>query len=139
LDGDVSQFFAPFSQFNEENNLLESNAIATAVHSWEDWTFVVRGRYFGEYSVAQRPPSGLSIDGSVFESQTFDPELYVDLEAAYQFNDALRFTVGARNAFDEYPDEVRLSQLDTRGRIYNSGSLVPWTGGFWYGRIDFNI
>lgn len=138
LDGDVSQFFSPFSQFNFENNLLESNAIVTANHTFEDWTFVARARYFGEYSVAQRP-TAQSIDASDFDTQTFDPQIYIDLEAAYQLNDNFRFTLGARNAFDEYPDEIRLPQLDTRGRIYHSGSLVPWTGGFWYGRVDFSL
>ncbi|MFT6094136.1 MAG: iron complex outermembrane receptor protein, partial [Pseudohongiellaceae bacterium] len=108
-------------------------------HRFNDFTFVARGRFFGEYSVAQRPSSGVSIDGSIFESQTFDPELYIDLEGQYQFNDKLRFTVGARNAFDEYPDEIRLSQLDTRGRIYHSGSPLPWAGGYYYGRVDFSL
>jgi len=139
LDGNVSEFFAPFSQFNFEEGDLESNAIATATHRFGDFTFVGRGRWFGEYSVAQRPGADVSIDGSVFESQTFDPTLYIDLEGAYQFNDSLRFTVGARNAFDEYPDEIRLDQLDTRGRIYHSGSPMPWQGGYYYGRIDLSL
>ncbi len=139
LDGNVSAFFSPFSQFNFEEGNLESNAIATATHRFGDFTFVGRGRWFGEYSAAQRPGANVSIDGSVFESQTFDPTLYIDLEGAYQFNESLRFTVGARNAFDEYPDEVRLDQLDTRGRIYNSGSPQPWQGGYYYGRVDFSL
>jgi iron complex outermembrane receptor protein len=139
LEGNVSEFFAPFSQFNFENNLLESNAIVTATHSFGDFTFVARGRYFGEYSVSQRPDQGSSIDGTEFQTQTFDPELYIDLEGTYQFNERLRFTIGARNAFDEYPDEIRLPQSDTRGRIYNSGSLVPWAGGYYYGRINFSL
>lgn len=139
LDGNVSAFFAPFSQFNFEENNLQSNLIATAIHRFSDFTFVARGRYFGEYSAAQRPGANVSIDGSVFETQTFDPELYVDLEGAYQFNDAVRFTIGARNAFDEYPDPILLDQSATRGRIYNSGSLVPWQGGYYYGRVDFSL
>lgn len=139
LDGNVSAFFAPFSQFNFEENNLQSNVIATAVHRFSDFTFLARGRYFGEYSVAQRPGANISIDGSVFETQTFDPELYIDLEGAYQFNDSLRFTIGARNALDEYPDPILLNQSATRGRIYNSGSLVPWQGGYYYGRIDFSL
>jgi iron complex outermembrane receptor protein len=139
LEGNVSQFFSPFSQFNFEENPLRSNTITSATHRFNDFTFVARGRFFGEYSVAQRPSSGVSIDGSIFESQTFDPELYIDLEGQYQFNDKLRFTVGARNAFDEYPDEIRLSQLDTRGRIYHSGSPLPWAGGYYYGRVDFSL
>lgn len=139
LQGNVSEFFSPFSQFNFEETPLASNAIATATHRFEDWVLTARGRYFGEYSQAQRPSSGTSIDGSIFESQTFDPELYVDLEAQYQFNERFRFTLGARNAFDEYPDEIGLSQAATRGRIYNSGSLVPWAGGYYYGRVDFSL
>ena len=100
---------------------------------------MARGRLFGEYSQAQRPAAGTSIDGSVFESQTFDPELYVDLEGQYQFNEQVRITLGARNAFDEYPDPITLNQSATRGRIYNSGSDVPWAGGYYYGRIDFSL
>jgi iron complex outermembrane receptor protein len=139
LEGNVSQFFAPFSQFNFEEGPLQSNAIVTAMHRYQDWMFTARGRYFGEYSQAQRPGAGVSIDGSVFESQTFDPELYIDFEGQYQFNERLRFTLGARNIFDEYPDEITLNQSATRGRIYNSGSLVPWAGGYYYGRVDFSL
>jgi iron complex outermembrane recepter protein len=139
LDGNVSAFFSPYSQFNFEDGILESNAIATAVHRYSDFTFVARGRWFGEYGLAQRPAAGVSIDGSVFDSQTFGSTLYVDLEGAYQFNDKLRFTVGARNAFDEYPDRVTLNQAATRGRIYHSGSPQPWEGGYYYGRVDFSL
>lgn len=139
LEGNVSQFFAPFSQFNFEEGPLQSNTILTATHRFQDWTFVGRGRLFGEYSQAQRPAAGTSIDGSVFQSQTFDPELYIDLEGQYQFNEAVRLTLGARNAFDEYPDPITLNQSATRGRIYNSGSDVPWAGGYYYGRIDFSL
>lgn len=139
LQGNVSQFFSPFSRFNFEDGILGSNAITTATHRFNDFTIVARGRWFGEYSSAQRPGAAVSIDGSVFETQTFGSELYIDLEGQYRFNDNLRFTIGARNAFDEFPDEIRLNQLATRGRIYNSGSLVPWQGGYYYGRVDFSL
>ncbi|MEE4298738.1 MAG: TonB-dependent receptor [Pseudomonadales bacterium] len=139
LEGDVSQFFAPFSQFNFENDLLESNAILTATHRYEDFTVVARARYFGEYSLAQRPDSGNPTNSPVFDTQTFDPEVYFDLEGAYQINESIRLTIGARNIFDEYPDEISLDQLATRGRIYNSGSLVPWQGGYYYGRINLSL
>lgn len=133
IDGDASAFFADWSQFNFENTPLESNAIATATHRFQDLTVVARARYFGEYSQAQRPVGG------VFDTQTFDPEVYFDLEGSYRINEKIRVTVGARNIFDEYPDKIELNQLATRGRIYNSGSLVPWQGGYYYGRLNFSL
>ena len=44
-------------------------------------------------------------------------------------NDNWKFTLGARNIFDTYPDKVdRIASNNDAccGRDYNSGMIIPW-------------
>ena len=48
-------------------------------------------------------------------------------------NETLDLTLGARNIFDEYPDEGEIGETCC-GRIYRSDSIVDWQGGYYYAR-----
>ena len=83
---------------------------------------MLRGRYFGEYKNTS--------NATLANTQTFDPNLYVDLELSYTFMDNYRVTLGGQNIFDQFPDK---GQFETCcGRIYRSDSIPDWQGQLWY-------
>ena len=83
-------------------------------------------------------PANLAAGNTVFEVQELQSEVLFDLEAQYAFSDDLTLAVGARNVFDEYPDEGEFRLRETsNGRIYRSDSIVDWQGGFYYGKIKY--
>ena len=116
----VSEFLDNEDLFDFENAQPEFRAILSAVHTVGAFTITGRASYFGEYENSQE----------------------VDLEGAYQINDMLRVTVGGRNIFDEFPDELNeaIGQRDQCcGRIYDSGTVLPWQGGYYYLRLNVDF
>jgi iron complex outermembrane receptor protein len=66
--------------------------------------------------------------------------MFFDLEANYRFNDNWRISAGARNIFDAYPDEIdKVMNDDCCGRRYDSGSYVPWQGGYYFARVSVSF
>ena len=60
-------------------------------------------------------------------------------KAPIALNENFRVSVGGRNIFDEFPDEIDRTVNDNDyccGRVYASGSIVPWQGGYWYLRFN---
>lgn len=124
----------PEAEYDLENQLPETRWNATAIHSFGAFSIVGRLRYFGEWSDSDNT-SPLSI-------QDYDAVVFFDLEGSWQINDMLRATIGGRNLFDEYPDQVDRIASDNDyccGRLYPSTSVVDWQGGYYYARlrIDF--
>ena len=82
----------------------------------------------------------LDQSGGVFTGfQTFKPVVFWDLEGTYRFNEEnFALSLGGRNIFDEYPDEidrVRGHNDQCCGRKYSSATFVPWQGGYYYARL----
>lgn len=50
---------------------------------------------------------------------------------AYSFTEELTVTVGAKNAFDEYPDE-NTQYAGIAGSLYPTTSPIGINGGFYY-------
>ena len=74
--------------------------------------------------------------------QDFGATTFFDLEANWQINDNWRIAAGGRNLFDEYPDELDRIASDNDqccGRVYSSGSVVPWQGAYYYGRVNVSF
>ena len=131
LESDASDFLNPEAQFDFENADPNVRWNLTATHTTGNWTFLGRGRFFGE--------SENSDNTDPLSIQEYGATFFVDLEASYQLGDNWTFSVGAFNLLDEYPDQVDRIASDNDfccGRTYNSGSVVPWQGGYYYGRIQ---
>ena len=93
-----------------------------------------RLRYFGEWSDSDNT-SPLSI-------QDYDAVVFFDLEGSWQINSNVRATIGGRNLFDEYPDQVDRIASDNDyccGRLYPSTSVADWQGGYYYARLRFDF
>lgn len=131
LASDASAFLNPEEQFDFENADPNTRWNLTANHGIGDFNIMGRLRYYGE--------SENSDNTSPLSIQEYGSTTFFDLEATWQLNDMWRFTVGGRNIFDEYPDEVDRIASDNDfccGRTYASSSLVPWQGGYYYGRVS---
>ena len=82
---------------------------------------------YGEVSVLNTNPD---LD------QTFGSEWVLDFSASYTL-DAWRFTVGADNVLDNYPDEVLFANSTNGILPYSSTSPFGFNGAFWYGKATF--
>ena len=130
LASDASAFLNAEDQFDFENQDPELRGVLTAVHSMGRFSAMGRLSYFGSSEDSQNGTS----------SQKFDPTVFVDLEASYQISENLRATLGGRNIFDEYPDEVDDAIGDyCCGRQYASSSIVPWQGGYYFLRLNVDF
>jgi len=138
-EGDnIGTFLDNEDLFDFENSQPQTRAILTATHSVGSWNVTGRASYFGEYENSQEDGNG----GPLLGAQTFGGEWFVDLEGAYQINDMFRLSVGGRNIFDEYPDELNaeIGQRDQCcGRVFDSGSVLPWQGGYYYTRLNVDF
>lgn len=138
IASDASAFLNEEEQFDFENADPNTRWNLTATHNVGEVTLLGRVRYFGESENSDRNTSFLP---ALF-MQRFDQTTFVDLEAAWQVNDNWRVTVGARNLFDSFPDELDREASDNDqccGRVYSSGSVVPWQGGYYYGRVNVSF
>ena len=106
-----------------EDNLPAVRYSATANHTNGDWRFLARLNYYGSI-FEDHLDSALPIN-------KVGSEFTVDLEVAYNFTDEFTVTVGAKNAFDEYPDENVLYE-GIAGSLYPTTSPIGINGGFYY-------
>jgi iron complex outermembrane receptor protein len=130
FDSDPSAFLNAEDQFDFENDRPEWRSVYTATHSIDKLTLLGRVNYYGEFENSNNSAN--------LVTQTFDSTAFVDIEGAYQFNEMFRLSVGGRNVFDEYPDQDAISDFCC-GRLYSSGSVVGWQGGYYYARLDANF
>ncbi|MEE4277805.1 MAG: TonB-dependent receptor, partial [Halieaceae bacterium] len=137
IESDTTGFLDNEDQFDFENGIPKHRFIATGTHQVGDFSFLARLSYFGEWENSQEQFNG----GPLLGAQTFGATYFVDLEGSYQVSDAIRLTVGGRNIFDEFPDELNeIGRADQCcGRLYDSGTIVPWQGGYYYGRLQYNF
>ena len=106
----------------QERGLPETRWSFSANHTVGDWRFLGRlNHYSGIYDTGD----------NVFVGDN----LFLDVEAAYNFNEHYTLTVGAQNVTDEYPDEV----FGGAGNIYGQASPGGFGGGFYYFRLRYEL
>ena len=131
--------------YDFEHGQPKTRGVFTALHEVGPWSFMGRANYYGQYSVSNCVPNNctpavLAAGTTVFEVQTMSEEVLFDIEAQYAVSDDLTIAIGARNVFDEYPDEGEYRLRETsNGRIYRSDSIVDWQGAFYYLRTKFSF
>lgn len=127
FDGGTGGLFNAEDTFDFENGEPNWRGVFTVKHSTGPWNFLARANYYGEY---ENSSSG----GAAGNIQTFGSTVMVDLEAAYDLSDAVTISLGARNAFDAYPDKADYARIGDSccGRVYRSDSVVDWQGGYYY-------
>ena len=126
FDSEVNEFFNEEQQFDFLNGNPEYRGVFTVSHDVGAFNILGRANYYGPYE-------NRNITSSRDDIQEFGEEVLFDLEATYSVNETLDLTLGARNIFDEYPDEGEIGETCC-GRIYRSDSIVDWQGGYYYAR-----
>lgn len=130
FESDPSQFLNAENQFDFINGDPQWRGIFTAMHNVADFNIIARVSWFGEAensNTGGTRPDGLRV-------QTLPNFFQTDIEGQWQINEMLRLSVGGRNVFDEFPDRDEISDFCC-GRIYSSGTVVPWQGGYYYARL----
>lgn len=131
-NSEVGPLFNAETQYDFENFDPNFRGVFTVNHSIADFTIIGRLNWFGESTNSNTRSGSL-----VF--QDIDSIYMFDLEGQWQINDMFRVAVGGRNLFDEYPPRDAIGDYCC-GRIYSSGTVVPWQGGYYFARLtaDFN-
>ena len=124
FDSDPSGFLNDEDQYDFINYDPKLRGVFTVTHETGPFSFLARANYYGEST---------NSDGSnaPLRYQDYGSVIQVDLEGSYQATEAVKISLGARNAFDQYPDEKALGD-NCCGRIYRSGDVVDWQGGYYY-------
>ena len=130
---ELTRFSPEFTSENRrlqiENGRPDSRFMLTWNHVQEQWRFMARVRYYGEYYDA---PTN---DGSVAFFP--DPEALLDVEAAYSVSEDLMLMVGIQNALDTYPTENPVGEV--AGLLYPENSPWGFNGGFYYLRMRWDL
>jgi iron complex outermembrane receptor protein len=126
IDSDASDYLNDEDQFDLENAIPKWRGVASAKHSFNDFTVLVRANLYGSYENA--------ISSDATTRQEYDPTVFFDLEATYQISENVSLAAGARNIFDEYPDKDEGDECC--GAVYWSSNIVDWQGGYYYMRLN---
>ncbi|RVU03349.1 TonB-dependent receptor [Novosphingobium umbonatum] len=70
---------------------------------------------------------------------TVQPKVIVDLDVGYKITDKIKFSLGANNLFNIYPDKLPVSLQGSGFSQYNPYSPYGVSGGFYYGRINYTF
>lgn len=123
----IEGLYNDVSRFNFSNSTPPWRSVFVASHDIGAFSVLGRATVYGGYEVQRNLEPTNPI-------QEYGAEVMFDLEASYQVDENYRFSVGARNIFDNYPDEDAIG-LVTNGTIYRDGP-VSWQGGYYYARLQ---
>ena len=107
-----------------EKGAPQSRFILSATHGWQDWVFMARYNYYGEWFDSD--------DGQMEEGYGL-----LDLSVQYNFNENFRVALGADNVLDNYPDEAARSP--SSGRLYPRYSPAGYSGRAVYARLRYTF
>ncbi|MFT4671654.1 MAG: iron complex outermembrane receptor protein [Pseudohongiellaceae bacterium] len=130
FESDPSQFLNAENRYDFINGDPQWRGIFTGIHNVGDFNIVARLSWFGEATNSNTGGTG----ANGLRYQELPNFFQTDIEGQWQINDMLRLAVGGRNIFDEFPDRDTISDFCC-GRIYSSGTVVPWQGGYYYARL----
>ena len=122
----------------EELNILETAAPDDKVilqGDWDGdrWGFLLRATRFGETT------RDFDFGGGFPDAQVHDAKWSIDIEAAYQVNDAWIVAIGADNVTDEY-SELSSDDNNFFGHLpYDVLSGIGFNGAYWYARTNYNF
>nr|WP_231401319.1 TonB-dependent receptor [Alteromonas sp. B31-7] len=124
VNGEQVQNISPTRIRMIEDNLPEYRFSLPGNHTNGDWRVLTRLNYFSDI-FEDHIYAGLPIE-------EVGAEYTVDFEVGYHINESFIMTLGARNAFDNLPDENVLYDTEVAGSKYPTTSPIGINGGFYY-------
>ena len=106
-----------------EDNLPESRFTFTTNHSNGNWSVLGRVSYYGEIYEDHLDAGG---DFDIYAGS----EITFDAEVSYAFDEGVTASLGAKNLFDNRPDNNPFS--GEAGSLYAATSPIGINGGFYY-------
>jgi iron complex outermembrane receptor protein len=119
FDSDPSAFLNTEAQEDYVNYEPNTRMVVSLTHQLAEYTLMLRGSYWGE-----------SANWNGGNTQIHDPLWMTDAELMYS-GDEITISFGVRNLFDEYPEKGTVGDTCC-GRVYESGSVIPWSGGHYF-------
>ena len=110
---------------------LPKDKVAIGVNwSWRDFNLNLRQTRFGKYTILQN---------AIANDRTYGAEWITDVELSYKVMKTITLAVGANNLFNNYPDAVGIFNAATGAGQYPGTSPIGFTGGAYYGRIQWDF
>jgi iron complex outermembrane receptor protein len=124
-----SFYFGRLARNRVEDSVPHVRSTAGARYTIGPISGLVRANYYG--SVRYKPDLPAN-------DEVFGAKVLFDVEAGYQLTKNLRFSVGADNLFNTFPDQNKKDPNISLGRfIYNRNvSQFGWNGGFYYAKLQ---
>ena len=121
----------------EERNRLEDalpkqKATLTARYSIDQFSIMTRASFFGQVKYKPTNPAN---------DETFDAKTLFDIDVGYEFIEGVSLHAGANNVFDTFPDRQQKAANISNGNFPFSRRVTQFgmNGGFYYGRLQFNL
>ncbi len=121
----------------EERNRLEDalprqKGNLTVRYSVGRWSVLGRAAYFGDVQYKPTNPDN---------DEDFSAKVLFDVDLAYEFVNGTRLSVGAANLFNTFPDRHEKPANFASGNFPFSRRVTQFgiNGGFYYGRLQFNL
>lgn len=127
-------YFDPTSRIYLESAVPNTKGnLSHNVKVGDNWNFFLRNGYFGEVREATNEDDP-TID------YTFGAKVITDLSIGYNISNNTRFTLGANNLLDVYPDKNDPAFRSSGQFIYSRRSVQFGTNGrYIFGRLTFKI
>ena len=121
----------------EERNRLEDALPRTkgnlmARYSIDRWNLMTRASLFG--NVKYKPTNEAN-------DETFDAKVLFDVDVGFEVLTGVNVHVGANNVFDTFPDKHQKAANISNGNFPYSRRVTQFgmNGGFYYGKLQFNL
>ena len=116
--------------YNLENSQPRTRIVGTLTHVMDEWRFMVRGSYYGAWSI---------LDLGQTWPDDYAARFLTDIEVGYNMPDInTEFTIGVHNLFDQVPDEHPRGVSDS-GQLYHEFAPFGGNGGLIYGRVVYSM
>jgi len=120
-----------------------SKIVLNAHWNLGSWDFNVRETRYGSskslMTYEDLAPKSVRYSNTTWLSFENTPIWTTDLQVGYRFNSRWRATLGANNIFNMRPRVVSPLTNYLGPKIYDSGSALAMTGGYYFVRVDANF
>jgi len=98
--------------------------------AWHDFNLNLRQTRFGKYTIVQN---------AVANDRSYGAEWITDVELSYKVLKSVTLAIGSNNLFNNYPDANGIFNATTGAGQYPGTSPIGFTGGSYYGRIQWDF